>query len=201
MNTNLGLNPGFTLASHEDDECTIEMLLIVQKPWDDPKRKSYLTNNRDYMSFDNENVVYYQLNFVDEHQIEDREKSGAKWLNQLTPKSPIWYAGKTSDITGRGVDERTVNKDCLIFVKPTLTSKKGFNEEEQGHLEFLMIEDLFLRMGRDEIINVDNQKREKPKFERGSSDDRTMRKILDFILETLQHWGLPGFAKISTLRP
>ena len=193
MNTNLGRIPSFTPASCEVDDYKIEMLLIVQKPWNDPTRKSYLTSNPKYISFANQKVVYYQLNFVDEHQIKDREKPDAKWLNQRTLNSPIWYAGRTSDIIGRGIDVRTINKDCLIFVKATSPSKVGFNDEQQGHLEFLMIEDLFLRMGRDGIINVDNQKREKPKFERGGSEDRTMRKILDFILETLHDWELPGF--------
>jgi hypothetical protein len=205
MNTNLGREPDIDFKSSEIDGHTIEMMLVIQKPHDAPDRKTFITSgetgekSKRYLK---SNIVYYQLNFVDGHQLEERIGARKKWLTQETQGAPIWYAGKTSFFDRRGMDRRTMNKDCLVFVRVEDSSKNSkFNHDQQSHLEFLMIEDLLYRMGKDGSINVDNKKRELPKFERDSDEDKTLKRFLKFILKSLQEWNLPGFDKTSTHHP
>ena len=201
MNTNLGREPDIESKSSEIDGHTIEIILVIQKPYDDTERKTFIKSNKKSKPYFNKNIVYYQLNFVDRHQLEERKGAGKKWLNQETEGDPIWYAGKTSDFAGRGMDERTMNKDCLVYVNVTYSNGKTFNDDQQSHLEFLMIEDLFYRMGKEGIINVDNKKRELPRFERDSDEDKSLKRFLKFILKCLEEWNIPGFDKTSTHHP
>jgi hypothetical protein len=202
MNTNLGREPSIKFKSSNIDGHTIEVMLVIQKPHDAPDRKTFITSDKKKSKpYFNNNIVYYQLNFVDGHQLEEREGAGKKWLTQETEGAPIWYAGKTSFFGGRGMDRRTMNKDCLVFVRVKYSNQPTLNHDQQSHLEFLMIEDLFYRMGKDGIINVDNKKRELPKFERDSDEDKTLKRFLKFILKSLEEWNLPGFDKTSTHHP
>jgi hypothetical protein len=201
MNTNLGREPSIEFKSSKIDGHTIEVMLVIQKPYDAPDRKTFIKDDERSEPYFNNNIVYYQLNFVDRHQLEEREGAGKKWLTQETEGDPIWYAGKTSSFDGRGMDRRTMNKDCLIFVRVEYSNDNTLNHDQQSHLEFLMIEDLFYRMGKDGIINVDNKKRELPKFERDSDEDKTLKRFLKFILKCLGEWNLPGFDKTSTHHP
>ena len=71
MNTNLGREPDIESKSSEIDGHTIEIILVIQKPYDDTERKTFIKSNKKSKPYFNKNIVYYQLIFVDRHQLEE----------------------------------------------------------------------------------------------------------------------------------